>query len=265
MYKSKLKSHGCCIMPKRISLFDVACSSRSVSNFDSRLGPFEGHTCHRFRSAKWLDQPSPAQPGPVRSGPARPWRPTPPMRPLFSSLSHLDFPCSNLPLPPLSPRGALGFGVEIAGIWILGGVFSPPLPSSLSLPLPFLFFFSFSLPWSRARPPAPWRRAASARAPTPSPSRAPASPAAPSPSRAPASPPAPSPHSPAPGRAWPRPGELAPAPSPRSPAPGEPLPRSRPAASHAPCPTPSAVPLPVPVSRRLASRTPAQFACPRHA
>jgi hypothetical protein len=34
------------------------------------------------------------------------------MRPLLSSLSHLDFPRSNLPLPlpPRSPRGALGFG-----------------------------------------------------------------------------------------------------------------------------------------------------------
>jgi hypothetical protein len=67
------------------------------------------------------------------------------MRPLLS-LSHLDFPCSNLPLllPPLSlaPRGALGFGVEITGIWIPGGEFfrSPsllsPSPSpSLLLPL----------------------------------------------------------------------------------------------------------------------------------
>jgi hypothetical protein len=61
------------------------------------------------------------------------------MRPLLSSLSHLDFPRSNLPLPPppLSPRGALGIGngdhrnldPEVS---------SPPLPfSSLSLSLLF--------------------------------------------------------------------------------------------------------------------------------
>ena len=58
------------------------------------------------------------------------------MRPLLLSLSHLDFPRSNLPLllPPLSlpPRGALGFGVEITGIWIPGGEFFPS-PSLLSL------------------------------------------------------------------------------------------------------------------------------------
>jgi hypothetical protein len=59
-------------------------------------------------------QPNPAQPGPRAPGaPAHL-----PMRPLLLSLSHLDFPRSNLPLPlpPLSPRGALGFGVVITGI-----------------------------------------------------------------------------------------------------------------------------------------------------
>jgi hypothetical protein len=105
--------------------------------------PFEGRACRGFRSAKWPGptQPNPAQPGPVWPGPPAPGHPgPPPPRPLLLSLSHLDFPRSNLPLPlpPLSPRGALGFGVEIAGIWIPGGEFSPPLPLPLSLlPLPF--------------------------------------------------------------------------------------------------------------------------------
>jgi hypothetical protein len=74
--------------------------------------PFNGRACRGFRPAKWLG-PNPTQPSLVRPGPARPWRPhPPPMRPLLSSLSHLDFPSSNLPLPlpPLSPCGALGIG-----------------------------------------------------------------------------------------------------------------------------------------------------------
>jgi hypothetical protein len=37
MYKPKPKSHGCCIMPKRISLPDDECSSRSVPDFGSRF------------------------------------------------------------------------------------------------------------------------------------------------------------------------------------------------------------------------------------
>jgi hypothetical protein len=99
--------------------------------------PFSGRACHGFRSALWL--------GPVR--PAHPWRPLP-------------SPCAH-PLPPpdpfvsfdfsravtslslfhlsLSPCGALGFGVEIAGIWIPGGEFFPsPSLLSLSPPPPLL-------------------------------------------------------------------------------------------------------------------------------
>jgi hypothetical protein len=88
------------------------------------------------------------------------------MRPLLSSLSHLDFPRSNLPLPlpPLSPRGALGIGngdhrnldPEVS---------SPPLPfSSLSLSLLFspcarplfsLHARAPALPVRRRRGPAP--------------------------------------------------------------------------------------------------------------
>jgi hypothetical protein len=37
MYKPKPKCHGCCIMPKHISLSDVVCSSRSVPDFGSRF------------------------------------------------------------------------------------------------------------------------------------------------------------------------------------------------------------------------------------
>jgi hypothetical protein len=84
------------------------------------------------------------------------------MRPLLLSLSHLDFPRNNLslPLPPLSPRGALGFGVEITGIWIPGGEFFPSHSLlSLFLPLPSS---------SPARAPAPPRRRGS---PLPAPAR----------------------------------------------------------------------------------------------
>jgi hypothetical protein len=97
-------------------------------------------------------QPSPAWPSPTRA-PLAPH--TPPMRPLLLSLSHLDFPRSNLslPLPPLSPRGALGFGVEITGIWIPGGEFFPS-PSLLSLP-PSPFFFPCARPCGGAARPCP--------------------------------------------------------------------------------------------------------------
>jgi hypothetical protein len=63
------------------------------------------------------------------------------MRPLLLSLSHLDFPRSNLPLPlpPLSPRGALGIG-DGDHRNLDPEVSSPPLlslsRSSLPLPLP---------------------------------------------------------------------------------------------------------------------------------
>jgi hypothetical protein len=80
------------------------------------------------------------QPSPAR--PVRPWRPCPPPAPpppdLFGSfdfsrtVTSLSFFHLSLSLP----RGALGFGVEIAGIWILGGEFSPPLPSPSLSPSP---------------------------------------------------------------------------------------------------------------------------------
>jgi hypothetical protein len=115
MYKPKPKCHGCCIMLKHISLSDVACSSRSVSDFDWRLISFKGRACRGFRSAKWPGptqpspaQPSLAQPGPARSGlarHARPWHPCPP---------------PHAPPPPLP----LSFGFPAQ---------QPPPPSSTSL------------------------------------------------------------------------------------------------------------------------------------
>jgi hypothetical protein len=66
------------------------------------------------------------------------------MRPLLLSLSHLDFPRNNLslPLPSLSPRGALGLG-DGDHRNLDPEVSSPPLPSPtlslLSPPAPPLF------------------------------------------------------------------------------------------------------------------------------
>jgi hypothetical protein len=154
------------------------------------LIPFSGRACRGLRSAKWL---GPAQPGLARPGPARPWRPHLSHAPLLSLsliwISHAT--TSPLPLPPLSPRGALGIG-DGDHRNLDPEVSSPPLPFS-SLSLSLLFF----LP--RARPPFPllaraptlparprWRAAAP---PPPSPRRRAAAP--PSPARGGARPPPP--------------------------------------------------------------------------
>jgi hypothetical protein len=101
-------------------------------------------------SIRDVTQSSPAQPGSRAPG-----APHPPMRPLLLSLSHLDFPRNNLslPLPSLSPRGALGLG-DGDRRNLDPEVSSPPLPSPLSLPL------SLSLLSPPARPPllSPARR-----------------------------------------------------------------------------------------------------------
>jgi hypothetical protein len=136
----------------------IACSSRPGSDFGLRS---EFRLVFDPRSD--LARPSPARSGPVR--PAGPWRPLPypcappPPNPVVS----FDFlPHSNFPLPPLSlsPHGALGFGDEIAGVWIPRGEFSPPLPFLSLPPAPPLFF-----PWPRALPRA-------RHTPSPAPSRA---------------------------------------------------------------------------------------------
>jgi hypothetical protein len=135
------------------------------------------------------------------------------MRPLLLSLSHLDFPRSNLPLPlpPLSPRGALGIG-DGDHRNLDPEVSSPPLPfSSLSL----------SLPFSSLRPPlSPLRAAAPATCPSPARRRLPA-PAPAFPRGGARPPPAPPParqRLPAPAPAFPR-GGARPSP-PRPPARG---------------------------------------------
>jgi hypothetical protein len=110
---------------------------------------FNGRACSGFRSAVW---PSPAQSGPVR--PACPPPPDP-----FASF---DFSCAVTSLSlfhlSLSPRGALGFGVEIARVWIPGGEFFPsPSLFSLSPPPPLLLLRTTLLP-ARPAPPRSQRQ-----------------------------------------------------------------------------------------------------------
>jgi hypothetical protein len=130
--------------------------------------------CCGFRFAK---RPDPTQPAPA------PGAPTLPRAPSSLSLSHLDLPRNNLPLPlpPLSPRGAVGIG-DGDHRNLDPEVSSPPLPSSsLSLPFPSLRA-TLSLPCARRSPaplrpcarrrsPPPWPLAAAAPAPHPGPSR----------------------------------------------------------------------------------------------
>jgi hypothetical protein len=178
----------------------------------------------------------PAQPSPARL--ARPRCPTPPMRPLLS-LSHLDFPRSNLslPLPSLSPRGALGLG-DGDHRNLDPEVSSPPLPSPLSLPL------SLSLLSPPAR--APSSLLCARVHPCPSPSGVDAAP----PLRSPAAlgPPLPSPAALGPAPPRPRPARSLPSPPRRRSAP--PLPQRR-----------SAPPLPRP-ARPLLSPLRRRSACP---
>jgi hypothetical protein len=208
-------------MPKHISLSDVACSSHSVSDFWFAIG-FRLVVVRvvGFDPRSVSAWPSPAQPGPARASLAPlalPMRAPPPPDSFVSfdfsravtslSLFHLS----------LSPRGALGFGVEIVGIWIPGGEFSPPLPSpSLSPPPPLLLLHAASLPARprRPRPPRPHRPVA---APASSRVCARAAPSArPRARRAP-------PHARAPSRPR-RAQPPAPLPSPRARAPREPSP-----------------------------------------
>jgi hypothetical protein len=111
----------------------------------------------------------PAQPSPARVPPAPH---TPPCAPLLLSLSHLDFPRSNLslPLPSLSPRGALGLGDDDHQN-LDPEVSSPPFPSPLSLPLPPLSPCARPL-FSPLRARVPARRRGTPPRPSPSPSGA---------------------------------------------------------------------------------------------
>jgi hypothetical protein len=158
------------------------------------------------------------------------------MHPLLLSLSHLDFRRSNLPLllPPLSlpPRGALGFGVEITRIWILGGEFFPSTSLlSLSLPLPSS---------SPARTPAPPRRC-----PVPAPPRRGPAPPLPGAAARPCPP----------LRGGARPG---PSPSPRGSAPCPGPPRCDGPSPPLPSPVRAARPRPSPARRRGGSPLPLQ-------
>jgi hypothetical protein len=99
------------------------------------------------------------------------------MRPLLLSLSHLDFPRSNLslPLPSLSPRGALGLG-DGDHRNLDPEVSSPPFASlSPSLPLPPLSPYARPL-FSPLRACVPARRRGTQPRPSPSPSGAGAAP-----------------------------------------------------------------------------------------
>jgi hypothetical protein len=107
------------LVPFRISVHDLI--------------PFSGRARRGLRSAKWL---GPAQPGPALRAPGAH---TSPMRPLLSlSLIWISrATTSPLPLPPLSPRGAIGIGDDDHRN-LDPEVSSPPLILSRSLSL--LFF-----------------------------------------------------------------------------------------------------------------------------
>jgi hypothetical protein len=129
--------------------------------------PFSGRACRGFRFALW---PSPARSGPrATRAPCPPHARAPPPDPFVSfDFSHAVTSLSLFHLS-LSPCGALGFGVEIAGIWIHGGEFSPSPSLSLSL-LSLPFFSPARPPCPRSAPPsAPHPRSPLAPRPAPPP------------------------------------------------------------------------------------------------
>jgi hypothetical protein len=162
------------LVPFRISIRDLI--------------PFSGRARRWFRSAKW---PGPTWPNPARPGPARPCAPlapTPPHAPLLS-LSHLDLPRNNLPLPPppLSPWCPRNWRRRSPEFGPRGELPSPPLLLSLSPSLSSSSSPACAIPFpcSRATPPAPCPQR---RAPPPLPC-SPAVPPAPSPGPRRAAPP----------------------------------------------------------------------------
>jgi hypothetical protein len=231
-------------MPKHISLSDVMFNRVFVS---SRFG-------FRFAIGIPIGVRPTECPSPAQSGLRAPGAPCPTharARLPLVPLSHLIFFCAVTSLSlfhlSLSPRGALGFAVEIAGVWIPGGEF-PPSPSLLSLSSPSLSSSPRGLS-ARARdipvrapapPSAPTSRAALAPAPAPPSAPAPM----PSRGRAHAAPSA----RPRPRRA---PPPLRSAPSP----PGEPLPSGpRPFPGDPPRSHPRALPAPRRAPRRVSPR-----------
>jgi hypothetical protein len=81
VYEQRPKCHGCCIMPKHISLSEIACSSRSVSVFGSRLEPVSCVSDWVMRVVGFDPRSGPAQPSPARSSLARPCAPLAPTPP----------------------------------------------------------------------------------------------------------------------------------------------------------------------------------------
>jgi hypothetical protein len=111
-----------------------------------------------------------ARPNPARPGPAQPCAPLAPHPPcaLSSPLSliWISRAATSLPHLSLSPRGALGFGVEIAGVGSRGepspllSLSLSPSPSSLSLRALPLLSPARARPCAAARPAPPRRRSA---------------------------------------------------------------------------------------------------------
>jgi hypothetical protein len=219
------------LVPFRISVRDLIPFSgpRSSWVFDPRSGPAQPS----------LVQPSSA--GPARPGLRAPGAQNPPCAPNLSpSLIWISrATTSPLPLPPLSPRGALGFGDGDHRI-LDPEVSSPPLLFSLSLSLLFFPPRAPSLsPCPRSAPLGPPRRRSAPLGP-PSP-----------PARARPRPPPLGPTSALPGGARP-PAPARPAAAPRS-APSAPRRRSAPLgpprrrSAACPCPVPARLGRPWPV------------------
>jgi hypothetical protein len=190
MYEPKPKCHGCCIMPTHISLSNIACSSRSVSVFGSRLEPV---SCVLWVSICEAARPNPARPGP--------WRPHPPARPLLSLSLSFGSPAQQPPSPSstsLSPwcrrdwrRRSPEFGPrgELPSPSLLLSL--PPLPfparhplsplrTALACPAPALRAAALApalAPRGGGARPSPRPLAAAAPAPTPAPRHGPPAPA----------------------------------------------------------------------------------------
>jgi hypothetical protein len=129
-------------MPKHISLSDIACSSRSVSVFGSRL---EHASCVSdwvvrvvgFDPRSGTAQPNPARPGPALRAPGAhtPHAPPPPLPLSFGSPAHQPPSPSSTSLSPWCPRDWRRRSPEFGP---RGEFPSPSLLLSLPLPPPSL-------------------------------------------------------------------------------------------------------------------------------